>query len=59
MTRLLWCSHSAAARPAGPKQRLLYYDVVLLADIIDPVCLVPDETGTGSEGRFFHNHCVR
>ena len=59
MTRLRWCSHSRRPPGGGPRQLMPYYDLVPLADIIDPVCLVPDETGAGSEGHFFYNHFVR
>lgn len=57
MTRLCWCEHSR--RIDGRRETVPYYDLVQLAAIVGPVCIVPDETPAGSEGVFFYNHFVR
>lgn len=42
MTRLTWCSHLRSV--GGRRERAPYYDLVQLAAIAGPVCIVPDAT---------------
>ena len=61
MTRLRWSYHQRlppGAAPGARTQRLPWYDLVHLGDIIEPVCLQPDCTAEPGEG-FFYNHNVR
>jgi hypothetical protein len=57
LTRLRWCDHSR--RLGGRREVVPYYDLVQLAAIAGPVCIVPDESPAASEGHFFYNHFVR